>query len=822
MTDVSSSSVPPDEPSLVRAVAPSPVATRKPRRKRRYLLQFLATAACGVAAGVGFAAAIHVPQVDSIASFSPKLVTQIHDRAGTVAFASYARERRLMLDQGEIPPLLRDAILAAEDGNFFRHGGIDALGILRSIAVNLRRGRHAQGASTITMQLARKLFLTDEKSWRRKVSEAFLAVELEKQLSKQQILTMYCNVVFLGHANYGMESAARAYFGHGVGELTLPQAATLAGIVQRPSQFSPFRHPDRVVARRNYVLNRMLAERFISEADHRQAVASPLAVVRSPRPADVGPFFAEEVRKHLEKTYGVDRLYHEGLQVQTTLDLAIQAAAEQALRTGLLRLDHRRGYRGPILRAQRLDLEGDAIESAAGRNPMPDSWVPGLVLETGPLEARVRTPEGAIAVRTPGIAWTGRRAPSEILKVGDLAWFREAEEPKKPGEPYWRLEQEPEVEGAVLVLESATGAVRAMVGGWDFRRSRFNRATQALRQVGSSFKPFVFGAALENGFTAADTLFDAPALFPGADGLPTYSPRNYYRRYYGLLTLRRALELSVNVTSVKLMDLVGAQRAIDFARRCGITTPLPPYPSLALGSADLVPMEVAAAYATFANQGVLVKPYLVERVLSGSGGTLERHEAEAVKAVEPATAFVLTSMLQGVIDRGTGARLADLPLDIAGKTGTTNDYTDAWFVGYTPRFTILVWVGYDQKRSLGKKMTGAEAALPIWREIAESGLRDGWLMEGEQFVAPPGVEFRSVEYRTGLAATPAAERTIQEAFIAGTGPDRLYEARWGRILDLPWAQQRPFYSAKERERMPDGLTAENFPTETAEDDTAEN
>ena len=270
---------------------------------------------------IGVAAAIHVPQVDAIASFSPKLVTQIYDRDGTVAFASYARERRLMLDQEEIPPLLRDAMLAAEDGNFFRHGGIDALGIVRSVLVNLRSGRHAQGASTITMQLARKLFLTDEKSWRRKISEAFLAVELEKQLSKQQILTMYCNVVFLGHGNYGMESAARAYFGHGVGELTLPEAATLAGIVQRPSQFSPFRHPDRVVARRNYVLNRMLAEQFISEADHRSAVASPLAVVRTPRQPELGPFFAEEVRQHLEATYGVDRLYHEGLQVQTTLDL---------------------------------------------------------------------------------------------------------------------------------------------------------------------------------------------------------------------------------------------------------------------------------------------------------------------------------------------------------------------------------------------------------------------------------------------------------------------------------------------------------------------
>ncbi|MEO8275995.1 MAG: PBP1A family penicillin-binding protein [Thermoanaerobaculia bacterium] len=792
--------------------------TVRSSRRRRWALQFVGTLLVGALAGIAVAAAIHVPRVEAIANFSPKLVTQIYDRESTTAFASYARERRLMLDQAEVPVLLRDALLAAEDGNFFRHGGIDALGIIRSVLVNLRRGRHAQGASTITMQLARKLFLTDEKSWRRKISEAFLAVQLEKQLSKQQILAMYFNVVFLGHGNYGMESAARSYFGHGVADLTLPEAATLAGIVQRPSQFSPYRHPDQVVARRNYVLGRMLTEGFISETDARKAIASPLEVAHHPRQAELGPFFAEDVRQHLEKTFGVDRLYHDGLQVQTTLDVRIQAAAETALHAGLLRLDHRRGYRGPILRNQKLDLEGDAIETLAGRNPVPETWVPGLILETGLNEARVRTPEGNITVTRPGIAWTGRRAPAEVLRAGDVAWFRQHLDDKKPEASYWGLEQEPEVEGAAIVLESATGAVRAMVGGWDFHRNKFNRADQAKRQVGSAFKPFVFGAALENGFTPADTLFDAPTLFLGADGLASYSPRNYYRRYYGLLTLRRALELSVNVTSVKLMDMIGANRAIDFARRCGITDPLPPYPSLALGSADLEPMELAAAYAAFANLGVLVKPYLVERVLSSSGAVLEQHSPEATKALEPATAFVLTSMLEGVVDRGTGAKISDLPLDIAGKTGTTNDYTDAWFVGFTPRMTMLVWVGYDQKRSLGKKMTGAEAALPIWRELAESGLRDGWLREGERFPVPPGVEFRSVEYLTGLAATPAATRTIQEAFLAGSAPDRPYEARWARILELPWAQQRPFYSAKDRERMPDGLTADSFPTETTDED----
>jgi penicillin-binding protein 1A len=808
MPDVTSSSVPArgSSPGGVRPVSRPPAA----RRRFRWAIFFAAAAVAGAIAGLAVAAAIRMPRVDELADFSPKLITQFFDRDGG-AFASYARERRLMLDQGEIPPLLQHAVLAAEDSAFFSHGGIDALGVARSVIVNFRRGRRAHGASTITMQVARMLFLTSEKSWKRKISQAFLAVELEKRLTKQQILAMYCNLVFLGHGNYGMESAARAYFGHGVRDLALAEAATLAGIVQRPSQFSPYRHPDRVVTRRNYVLQQMLENGWIGPEEHREAIASPLTVVRHRERAEVGPFFAEEVRKTLEGRYGEDRLYQEGLQVHTTLDRTIQAAAETSLRDGLLRLDHRRGFRGPLLRSQALDLEPDAIEAQVGRNPVPESWVPGLVIEAEGQSARVRTPEGEIALSSASVAWTGKRSPRELLRPGDIAWFRPDPDPKNPGVTIWKLEQEPVVEGSVIVLESATGAVRGLVGGWDFRRNKFNRATQASRQVGSAFKPFVFGAALESGFTAADTLFDAPTIFAGADGLPSYSPRNYYRRYYGMITLRRALELSVNVSAVKLMDMVGVTRAIDFARRAGITAPLPPYPSLALGSADILPIELAAAYATIANQGVLVQPFFVERVQAGGGVVLEQHRPDATKAMEPAVAFVLTSMMEGVVDRGTAGRLADLPLDIAGKTGTTNDYTDAWFVGYTPRFTILTWVGYDQKRTLGKKMTGAEAALPIWREIAEAGLRDGWLSEGERFAVPPGVEIRSIEYATGLAAAPGAERVIQEAFVAGTGPDRPYETRWARILDLPWPQQRAFYTPRSNERMPDGLTAESFP-----------
>jgi penicillin-binding protein 1A len=427
------------------------------------------------------------------------------------------------------------------------------------------------------------------------------------------------------------------------------------------------------------------------------------------------------------------------------------------------------------------------------------------VFEAKPSFARVRTPDGEIRITAESVAWTGRRSIREVLREGDLAWFRRTAPPEPGGEIGWRLEQEPLIEGAAIVLESATGAVRALVGGWDFRRNKFDRATQARRQVGSAFKPFVFGAAFENGFTPADTLFDAPAVFAGADGLPSYAPRNYYRSYHGILTLRRALELSVNVATVKLLDLVGVDKVVEFARRCGIESPLPPYPSLALGSADLAPMELAAAYAAFANQGVWVRPHLIEEVRRRDGGVLSRHRIEASRAMDPAVAHVLTRVLEGVVDRGTAGSVADLPVALAGKTGTTNDYTDAWFVGFTPRYTILTWVGYDQKKTLGKRMTGAEAALPIWRAIVEAGLRDGWIARDETFTAPAGVERRAVEPHSGLVARPGAPRVFEETFLAGSAPSRLWEPRWGTNLGLPWPQQLAFYTPREGERMPDAF-----------------
>jgi penicillin-binding protein 1A len=779
------------------------------RRPWRWILPVIATAVLGAVLGVAFASAIHVPRVDTVQSLRLGAETVLLDKDGR-PFQTFARQKRIPLQEGELPERLQNAIVAAEDSHFFTHGGVDAQGVLRAALKNLRAGRKREGASTITMQLARMLYLHPRKDWKRKIEEAFVAVELEKQLSKPQVLTLYCNLVNLGHGNYGMEAASRAFFDKTASQLTVAEAATLAGIVQRPSDYSPYRRPDAVVKRRNYVLRRMLEEGYIDRATHDAAVAEQLVVTRKPAEEPSAPYFGEDIRRHLESEYGAAAIYDQGLTVRTTLDVRIQRAAERSLRAGLLRLDHRKGWRGPIERLPLTELQTREFASWDTWTGLPDVWVQGIVVETGDQVARVRIGHQVYPLDRDGIRWTNRTRPAEVVRPGDVAWFRLA----KPGEDervkttasYLVLEQEPEIEGVELVLENSTGAVRALVGGWSFARSQFNRATQAQRQVGSAFKPFVFGAALESGYTPADTLFDAPALFPGADGRLNYSPRNYYRKYFGIVTLRRALEQSLNVSSVKLQDLIGIDRVVAFARRAGLDEPLPPYPSLALGTADLTPIKLAGAYSAIANQGVGLTPYLVESVANAEGETLERHVAASRRAMSPQVAYLLTHMLEGVVDRGTAASLAQVPLDLAGKTGTTDDYSDAWFVGFTPRYTILTWIGYDQKRSLGRNMTGAEAALPPWKKLVETGLEEGWLKENERFGVPPGVVLAEVDTASGARVTAGGPGTLVEAFLEGTEPQRNYEGRLAAVRDLPWSQQRAFYTPRQGERMPDEIT----------------
>jgi penicillin-binding protein 1A len=778
----------------------------------RWILPLLVALLVGALTGVAVAAAIHMPRVDALADYTPSLVTQLYARDGST-FATFARERRVMLKEGQIPPILQQAVLASEDSNFFHHGGIDALGIARAALADLRAGKVVEGASTITMQLSRTLFLSRERTWRRKVEEAFLAVELEKNYSKPQLLTLYLNLVNLGHGNYGVEAASRYYFGKPAARLTLSEAATLVGIIPAPSRYSPYRTPEQVVKNRNRVLRRMLDEGYINRRQHDEAVAQPLLVSTQQAEKMFAPYFSEDVRKFLEGKYGATALYEGGLQVRTTLDRQIQEATEKAVRAGLLRLDHRRGWRGPIAHLDARDLDSQELPTWGQGKPVPGRWYQGIVLESAGATARVKIGDEVYTLDAKGIAWARRSSPGSLLKKGDVAWFRldvpdqgkkkdeKKPEPGKAPELKLFLEQEPRMEAAAVVIEHRTGAVRAMVGGWDFDRNKFNRITQARRQVGSAFKPLVYGAALEAGWTPSDTLLDAPTYFRGGDGRMSYRPENYYKKHSGIVTLRRALEQSINVPAVKLWDLVGGRRVIDFAQRCGIRTRLPNYPSISLGAADLIPMELAASFATIANQGVYIEPHLIDRVTGSDGQVLEQHFPATYSSTTPATAYVLTHMMEGVIDHGTAYDIHDLPLDIAGKTGTTDDFSDAWFVGYTPRYTILTWIGYDQKRSLGGGMSGAVAALPIWRTIAEEGLKAGWLKKGEEFPVPPGVLVKNVEYYSGLLASSGG-RTVQEAFVAGTEPAREYSSQWSTITSLPWYQQKAFYIPKEGENMP--------------------
>lgn len=796
---------PPSAPDSEHSARRAP-ASPTPKPRFRWYLASLALLPLAAIAGGAVASFISMPEVDELDSFQPGLITTLVDRDG-VRYESYARERRVLLRESELPELLKQAIVAVEDAHFYRHGGVDLLGVLGAAIDNAKAGRIVRGAGTLTMQLARELFLTRERDFRRKVGEALLAVEIEKRYSKEQILTLYANLVNVGHGHYGMESGARYYFNKSVADLTVGEAATLAGIPQRPADYSPYRNPDLVTKRRNKVLRRMFEEGFIDKATYDGAVAEPLLVVQRAASKDrtSEAYFAEDVRRHLERTYGADALYDEGLVVETTLDQRIQASADEALRDGLVLLDRRRGWRGPTQKLpESVNPDTTRLPSWTDEPLRVGPWYEGVVVAVTSKSATVRIGAESRELTPAGVAWT--RKPLTQLARGDVAWFRLIPDEKDDqAEPVLTLAQEPEVEGAVIVLESATGAIRAMVGGFDFERSKFNRATQAARQVGSAYKPFVYAAAFENGYTAADTLFDAPVAFPGADARASYSPRNYSRRYYGIITLRRSLEQSVNVAAVKLQDLVGVDAVIDVSRRCGITSELPAFPSLALGSADLIPMEVATAYASIANLGVRVEPWLIEKVTTADGRVLERHSPRATRALDPPVAYVLTKVLQGVTQRGTAATLRRLDLDLAGKTGTTNEYSDAWFVGFTPRYTILTWVGHDRTRSLGRGMTGATAALPIWTAIVEKGLEAGWLATGERFIKPAGVTEATIEADTGLLPGEGASQLLLETFVAGTEPSQISNEQWAHIVNLPWFQQRAFYLPKERERMPEHI-----------------
>jgi penicillin-binding protein 1A len=741
---------------------------------------FVLVAMLGIVSGVMFAYAGDLPQVSALDNYSPSTITRIYASGGQV-IGEFATQRRVVVGYDDINPVLRQAIIATEDAEFDRHFGINIWRMVVAAVVDLAERRRAQGASTLTQQLARNLKeqfgLTNEKSLERKVREIILAIQIEKRYTKREIFTIYCNQMYLGHGAYGVEAASRLYFQKSNKQLTLEEAALIAGIFQTPERQSPFVDIKRATSRRNVVLQRMADERYVTQAQADAAKQLPIVTRGQPnQPPGIAPYFVEEVRKHLEKQYGAKVLYESGLSVRSTLDAGLQDLANKALEHGLRAYDKRHGWRKPTRNVvdEQHTIEGFKTERWTRAMAVGDV-VPAVVVtapKTGPARLRLGNVHGDL--EKAGYAWTRRTSAADLFKPGDLVDVAIAKLDPATGAATVTLEQSPLAEGAMLVIDNHTGQIKAMVGGWSFSRSKFNRAVQAYRQLGSTFKPIVYTAAIDRGYTPSSIIVDAPVSYSAGSG-QVWSPHNYDHKFLGAVTLRYALEESRNIPAIKVMDSVGTKNVLDYAKRFGFEEDFPPYLPIALGAGDATLLDITSAYTTFPNQGVRMKPFDVLTVKDRNGNLLEENRAEPSDVIRADTAFVMTNMLRGVLSlRGTGARAAAMASQwpLAGKTGTVDENTDAWFVGFDPDITVGVWLGYDDKRkSLGSAEQGAFAALPIWMEfmktyIAQRPDKD----DPPEFPAPGNIVFLAVDQGNGSVVPADSPGTIREAFISGTQP----------------------------------------------------
>lgn len=687
----------------------------------------------GTVAGLVFVYSSDLPQVRALEDYHPNVVTELYADDGS-SVGSFALQRRILLTYDQIPPVLREAVISAEDQHFFQHWGVDLPRVVQAAWRNLVRGHIAEGASTLTMQLAGTLFLDrSDRSFRRKIEETMLAIQIERRYTKQQIFAMYCNQIYLGHGEYGMEAASEFYFGKPVSQLQLPEAATLAGIIRGPS-YSPVLHAPRALARRNTVIDLMAREGKVSQEEAHLAMQHPLGLhLQYPR-NDLAPYFFEEIRKYLESTYGTEAVHERGLRVYTTLNVKMQRAAQQAVRDGLHAYDRRHGWRGhmPNIFRDHLGTLTSYDDDDWHHNIEKGDYVAGLVTAVDNTAAVVKIGPYRALVGAQDFTWTGRKSPQQLFQVGDVGVFHIREISGSTVKV--DVEQHVTAQAALVAIDNASGEVKAMVGGYSFDESKFNRATQAYRQVGSSFKIYVYSAAMEQGYGPFDTILDAP--YTVQSGGQDYSPQNYDGNFEGVITLRRALDGSRNVPAVKVAEKIGIDKVVDMARRFGITSPLPPYLPLALGAGDMRLIEHTSAFTVFPNDGIRIEPHLVRRVTSYDGALLEEARPNVQDVLSPEVAREMTAMLEDVVEHGTGVRAQELGRPSAGKTGTTNDFTDAWYIGFTPTLTAGVWVGNDDKQiSLGKKETGAMAALPIWLEFMQ-GATEGTPVQDFQNVVP--------------------------------------------------------------------------------------
>ena len=745
----------------------------------KVVFALVVAALAGGISGVMFAYSPDLPEIATLDDYAPGTITRVY-AAGGEEIGQFATERRVVIGYNGIPDVLRQAIISSEDAAFFDHFGFDLRRMAITLVQNVLHQRRF-GASTLTMQLARQVSLDGaaplgtEKLVTRKINEALLALQIEKRYTKREILTLYCNQMYLGSGAYGVEAASRRYFGKPALELELAEAAMIAGIFQRPSEQSPLVDPEWARERRNYVLGEMRNNGYITAAEADAAIASDIVLAeRTEQNRTIGPYFVEEVRQHLEATYGASSLYEDGLEVHTTLDARLQAAADTAVQRQLRVLDKRQGYRAPT---RNVTDEGHTIEDYADRR-----WqfaiaegdiVPAVVTGTEGDALHARVGRYTTVIPRDGFSWTRRQRAEELATPGDLVEVQVVGIDDAAGTLTTTLEQEPELEAALMAIDNRTGQVLAMVGGYQFDRSKFNRATQAKRQLGSLFKGIVFTAAIDQGYTAASIIMDEPiSIIPGPNQDP-YEPSNYKNEFLGPVTLRYALEKSINVPAVQLMHAMGPETVVSYAPRFGITSEVPPFLSVALGSAETTLEEITSAYSVFPNRGVRMTPYQITRISDREGMVLEENRPEAHDTIRADTAYVMVSIFRGVVERGTGQSARQLNWPVGGKTGTVDDFTDGWFVGFDPDITVGVWVGFDTKRSLGNGQDGASVALPIWRDFMQAYIEDRPAPGG--FVPPSNIVFVTVDGTTGRLAEPWAPNAIQEAFVANTQPGSLFQ-----------------------------------------------
>jgi penicillin-binding protein 1A len=689
----------------------------------------LMAAGIGALAGLVFVYSSSLPQVNDLEDYRPDVMTELYADDGSV-IGSFALERRVIVAWKQIPPVLFNAVTSIEDRHFESHWGIDVVRIVRASTTDLMEWRKAQGASTLTQQLSRRFFLTPQKSFRRKLQEMLLAIQIERHFTKQQIFTMYSNEMDLGHGNYGFEAASEYYFGKHVSDLKLPEAALLAGIPKSASRYSPLQHPDRALERRNQVLAAMFDNGKITHSQYEQARQLPLGLNIQRWDKNLAPYFVEAVRQDLERKYGAEMVHEKGLRVYSTVNLKLQRMAERALIAGLHVDDKRRGWRGPqmnILKQKPLHDSDDPESLLAAyrhddwKKPFePGKWVHGLVTAVKPDHAEVRF--GALTARLtpPDYAWTNVENPRALFAPGDVDLFEIKD--VKTHSVHATLDQEPNVQGAVVVIDNANGSVKAMVGGRDYNESKFNRAMQAERQVGSSFKVYVYSEAMLDGISPFDKVVDAPVGYPTSSGW--WSPHNYDDKYEGNITWLHALAESRNIPAVKLLAKVGVDHVIRLCRKFGVTSRLVPNLPLALGASDLTVLEHTSAFSTFPDDGVHISPRLIDRVTNYDGAVIDEYRPEITDVLPAPVARLMVSMLREPINSGTALAAKSLATKypLAGKTGTTNDFSDAWFIGFSPTLTCGVWVGFDDHRTLGPKEEGSHVALPIWMDFMSHAL----------------------------------------------------------------------------------------------------